>query len=68
MFARNLHLPSKPYSAEELSTEKGITPFLREDFRDEILFVTPGETDIVGISLWDEKENAQAGNRVGKSG
>jgi len=47
------------------SIEKEIIPLLRKQkgFQDEITFVVPGGTDAVGISLWDQKENAEAYSR-----
>jgi hypothetical protein len=47
------------------SIEKEIIPLLRKQkgFQDEITFVVPGGTEAVGISLWDQKENAEAYNR-----
>jgi hypothetical protein len=48
------------------SIEKEIIPLLRKQkgFQDEITFVVPGGTEAVGISLWDQKENAEAYNRA----
>jgi hypothetical protein len=45
--------------------EKDILPLLRKrkGFQDEITFVTPGGTDAFAISLWDNRENAEAYNR-----
>jgi heme-degrading monooxygenase HmoA len=45
--------------------EKDILPLLRKQkgFQDEITFVVPGGTDAFAISLWDNKENAEAYNR-----
>src|SRR5258708_10959815 len=39
-----------------------VIPTLRKQkgFRDEITFVAPDGTEAVGISLWDQKENAAA--------
>jgi len=47
------------------SIEKEIIPLLRKQkgFQDEITFVVPGGTEAVGISLWDQKENAEAYGR-----
>ncbi len=40
-------------------------PWLRKQkgFQDEITFVVPGGTEAFGISLWDNRENAEAYNR-----
>jgi heme-degrading monooxygenase HmoA len=67
MFARNLHLRLKPNSVAEFTQtiEKEVIPLLRKQkgFQDEITFVTPNGTEVVGISLWDEEADAQAYNR-----
>jgi heme-degrading monooxygenase HmoA len=67
MFARNLHLRLKPNSVAEFTQtiEKEIIPLLRKQkgFQDELTFVTPNGTEVVGISLWDEEEDAEAYNR-----
>ena len=45
--------------------EQEILPLLRKQkgFRDEMTFVVPGGAEAVGISLWDQKENADAYSR-----
>ena len=67
MFARNVHLHLKPNSVPEFTQaiEKEIIPMLRKQkgFQDEITFLVPGGTEAVGISLWDQKENADAYSR-----
>ena len=67
MFARNVSLRLKPNSVAELTRtlEKEIIPLLRKQkgFQDEITFVVPGGQEAVGISLWDQKENADTYNR-----
>ena len=64
MIARNVSLHLKPNSIEEFSRviEKEIIPLLRKQkgFQDEIMFIASGGLEAVGISLWDEKENAEA--------
>jgi hypothetical protein len=47
------------------SIEKEIIPLLRKQkgLQDEITFVVPGGTEAVGISLWDQKENAEVYGR-----
>jgi hypothetical protein len=44
--------------------EKKILPILRKQkgFRDEITFVVPNGSEVVGISLWDSREQADAYN------
>lgn len=67
MFARNLHLHLKPNTVGEFTQtiEKEVIPLLRKQkgFQDEITFVTPNGTEVVGISLWDEKADMEAYNR-----
>ena len=67
MFARNVYLHLKPNSVEEFARtiEKEIIPLLRKQkgFQDEITFVVPGGTEAVALSLWDQKEDAEAYNR-----
>jgi hypothetical protein len=66
MFARNISLHLKPNTLGEFTKtmEKQVLPLLRKQkgFRDEITFVIPGEREVVAISLWDEKSNADAYN------
>jgi heme-degrading monooxygenase HmoA len=67
MFARNVYLHLKPNSVAEFARtiEKEIIPLLRQQkgFQDEITFVVPGGAEAVAISLWDQKEDAEAYNR-----
>src|SRR3989304_3111591 len=67
MFARNVFLHLKPNSVGEFSRmiEKEIIPLLRKQkgFQDEIMFIASGGLEAVGISLWDEKENAETYER-----
>lgn len=64
MYARKVSMQLKPNSVAELTQrlEKEIIPLLRKQkgFQDEITFVVPGGTDAFGISLWENKENAEA--------
>ena len=68
MFARTVNLRLKPNSVAELTqtVDKEIIPLLRKQkgFQDEITFVVPGGTEAVAISLWDQKENAEAYGRA----
>src|SRR5205823_12261275 len=68
MFARQVSMRLKPNSSKAFTDtiEKEIIPILRKQkgFRDEITFVVPGGTEAVGVSLWDQKENAEAYDRV----
>ena len=67
MFARHVSLHLKPNSVREFTdtVDKEVTPLLRKQkgFQDEITFVASSGTEAVGISLWDQKENAEAYNR-----
>jgi hypothetical protein len=64
MFARSVYLHLKPDSVGEFSRmiDKEIIPLLRKQtgFQDEIMFIGSGGLEAVGISLWHEKENAEA--------
>ncbi len=67
MFARNVSMHLKPNSVAEFTKalENEVIPLLRRQkgFQDEITFVASGGLEAVGISLWDQKENAEAYNR-----
>jgi hypothetical protein len=67
MYARRVSMNLKPNSGAELTQrlEKQVIPLLRKQtgFRDEISFIGPGETKAFGISLWENKENAESYNR-----
>ena len=67
MFARSISFRLKPNSVAHFTQliEKETLPLLRKQkgFLDEITFVAPGEAEAVGISLWDQKENADAYSR-----
>jgi len=67
MFARSISIRLKPNSVADFTQllEKETVPMLRRQkgFQDEMTFVTPGGTDAIGITLWDQKENADAYGR-----
>lgn len=67
MFARNVSMRLKANSVAEFTQtlEKEIIPLLRKQkgFQDEIALVVPGGMEAVAISLWDQKENAEAYSR-----
>jgi len=67
MFGRRVSMQLKPNSNAEFTQriEKDILPLLRKQkgFQDEITFVAPGGTEAFGISLWDNRANAEAYNR-----
>src|ERR1700675_3564141 len=67
MFARRVSLNLKPNTKTEFAQQldKEIIPMLRKQkgFQDEITFVVPSGKEAFGISLWDNKDNAEAYNR-----
>ena len=67
MFTRRVSMQLKSNSVAEFTRtiEKDILPLLRKQkgFQDEITFVVPGGTEAFAISLWDNRENAEAYNR-----
>lgn len=67
MFARNVSMRLKPNSAAEFkrTLEKDIMPLLRNQsgFADELTFLGSDGTEVVAISLWDKKENADVYSR-----
>lgn len=67
MFARTVRMQLKPNSVPEftLTIEKEIIPLLRKQqgFKDEITFVPSDGKEAVAISLWEQKENAEAYGR-----
>ena len=69
MFARNVSLHLKPNTLSEFTRifDKEVIPMLRKQrgFRDEIAFAVPGRLDVVAISLWDTKEDAEAYKTAG---
>ena len=69
MFARSVSFRLKPDSIAAFTNliEDETLPLLRKQkgFQDEITFVVPGGRDAVGISLWDQKESAEAYNSYG---
>jgi hypothetical protein len=69
MFARNVSIHLKPNSSVAFTKliENETIPTLRKQagFQGELTFLTPGGTEAVGISLWDNKDNADAYARTG---
>ena len=67
MFARTVRMQLKPNSGAEftLMVEKDVIPVLRKQqgFRDEITFFPSDGKEAVAISLWEQKENAEAYHR-----
>jgi heme-degrading monooxygenase HmoA len=68
MFARSVTVRLKPNSVAEFNKtmEKDILPLLQKQkgFRDEISLVSSNGSAVLGISLWDQKDDAEAYNRT----
>ena len=64
MFARNvsIHLKSNMLSDFTRTFEKDILPLLRKQkgFRDEITMSNPSSLDVIAISLWETRTDAEA--------
>lgn len=67
MFARSVSIRLKTNRVAEFTRliDNAAIPVLRKQkgFQDELTFVVPGGGEAVAISLWDEKENADAYGR-----
>jgi heme-degrading monooxygenase HmoA len=72
MYARNVTLHLKANQAAEFTRtlETDVLPVLRKQpgFKDEITFLAPDGAEAVAISLWENKENAEAYGRDTYSG
>src|SRR5512141_2302785 len=68
MFTRIVSMQVKPnaYSQFIEVFESQVIPTLRKQqgFKDELLFASPGGPEVVAISLWESKENAETYNRA----
>ena len=68
MFTRSVSMRLKPNNVAEFTRtlENEIIPLLRKQkgFQDEITLVAPGGLEAIGISFWDQKENAEAYSRT----
>ena len=66
MYARNVSIKLKPSMLNDFNKtfEQEILPILRKHkgFKDEITFFVPDSNDVIAISLWDDKESAEAYN------
>jgi steroid delta-isomerase-like uncharacterized protein len=66
MFARNVSIRLKPGKLNEFTRtfDQEVLSILRKQpgFREEITFASPGEMELIAISLWDTKEQADAYN------
>ena len=67
MFSRHITVQIKKAYMSEIPRvfEKEVLPLLRRQkgFLDELLFVAPEKTEMVAISLWENKEFAEIYNR-----
>jgi heme-degrading monooxygenase HmoA len=67
MIARNVSMHLKPNRVVEFTRtmDREVIPLLRKlkGFQDEITFVASGGLEALGISLWDQREDAEAYNR-----
>jgi hypothetical protein len=66
MFARHvsIHLKSNMLSDYARTFENDTLPLLRQQkgFKDEITLSNPGSLDVVAVSLWDSRANAETYN------
>ena len=64
MFARSVSLHLKPNHVEEFTRiiENEVIPMMRglNGFQDKIVLVASGGLEAIGLSIWDEKEDAEA--------
>jgi hypothetical protein len=62
MFARNIsvHLKANMLSDYTRTFEKDVLPLLRKQngFKDEITLAGPGGVDVIAISLWENRKDA----------
>ena len=67
MFARSVSLHLKPNRVEEFTRiiENEVIPMMRglKGFQDKIVLVASGGLEAIGLSIWDEKEDAEAYGR-----
>jgi len=67
MFARHITMQMKKNFDKEFPTvfETEVLPILRRQkgFLEEMLFISPMKNEAVAISLWEEKEHAEAYHR-----
>ena len=66
MFARNVSIHLKPNMLSDYTRtfEKDVLPLLRKQkgFTDEITLSNPGSLDVIAISLWENRADAEAYN------
>ncbi len=68
MFARNVTFQLKPNTLSDYTRafEKDVLPLLRKQngFKDEITFCAQGGVDVMAISLWENKKDADNYNAI----
>jgi heme-degrading monooxygenase HmoA len=68
MFARSVTMRLKPNSVSEFNRtlEKEILPLLQKQkgFRDELTLVSSNGSEVLAISLWEQRQDAEAYNRA----
>ena len=69
MFARSVSINLRPNTLSDFlkAMENEIVPLLRKHkgFQDEMTLSVPGGIEVVAVSFWDRKENAQGYNTSG---
>jgi heme-degrading monooxygenase HmoA len=64
MFARNVSINLRPNTLSDFlkTMENEIVPLLRKQkgFQDEMTLSVPGRIEVVAVSFWDRKEDAQS--------
>ena len=67
MFARSVSIHLRPNRVEEFTRIVGndVIPMMRglKGFQDKIVLVASGGLEAIGLSIWDEKEDAEAYGR-----
>ena len=68
MFARSVTMHIRPNTVAQFNktVEKEILPLLQKQkgFRDELTLVASNGSEVVGISLWDQRQDAEAYQRT----
>jgi hypothetical protein len=69
MFARNVSLrlkPNTPFSQFTEKFEHDVLPLLRKQngFQHEVTMINSAGTDVTAISIWDQRQNAEAYDRT----
>jgi heme-degrading monooxygenase HmoA len=68
MFARSVTMRFKPNTLSEFNRTiaKEVLPLLQKQkgFRDELTLISSNGSEVVGISLWDQRQDAEAYQRT----